>query len=368
MRRVACIISLAAMFGAIDATRAEEAQAPPRDRASLAAAADAYATDPVDDDRSQSPPNSDGDERRSLLETARSHDADQIPTLLKAAQYLDEAGMQDEAVKVRLLAARRRAKWQALLEEKSVELKSLQADVEALRRALGEARPVQVDFRILEVSRTHLRQMGFDWESVVDEPAPQPSKADAGLPVDQVRGGNGGDAFPRVVERTSKFFDVLELLGRRNIAKLIAEPSLATVDRRKAFIRTGDQAAHDKLMTRVEILPTVGDDESITLDLSLRMRDPQDVGPAGGFDFNNNGPPAPTREMQTTAKLKPGQTLVAACRIVRNAVAAKESGADKQQQVDEIEYLILATPKLVDCAAVAASQAHDGEAAQGSHR
>jgi len=366
MRRAACIIFLAAMFGTIDATRAEEAQAPPRDTASLAAAAEAYASNPADEDRSQSPPNSDGGERRPLLETARSQDADQIPTLLKAAQYLDEAGLQDEAAKVRLLAARRRAEWQSLLAEKSAEFKKLQAEVDALRKALGDGQQVRIDFRILQVSRTHLRYLGFDWKSVLDASAPQPSKSGAGLADDQVD-GSGGGAFPRVVERASKFFDVLELLGSRNVAKLIAEPSLATVDGRNAFVQIGDQAAQDELLMRVEILPTVAADGSITLELSLRMRDPHDLGPGGGFDFNNSGPPSPTREMQTAASLKPGQTLVARCEAARQRVTA-ESQAGAKQPVEVIEYLILATPKLVDLPAIAASPAGYGNAAQGTQR
>lgn len=366
MRRVACIVSLAAMLGTIDATRGEEVQAQPRDTASLAAAAEAYATNPADQDRRQSPPNLDGDERRALLEMARSQDAEQIPTLLKAAHYLEEAGLQEEAAAVRRLAARRRAEWRSLLDEKSAELKKLQADVDALQKALGDGQQVQIDLRILEVSRTHLRRMGFDWKNVLDAPAPQPSKSGQGLADDQI-GGNRGGAFPRVVERASKFFDVLELLGRRNIAKLIAEPSVATVDGRKASVQIGDQAAHDKLMTRVEILPTVAADGSIMLDLSLRMRDPLDIGPAGGFDFNNNGPPAPTRDLQTVAKLKTSQTVVAGVRIVRK-VGAMDAGANGKQQFDEIEYLILATPKLIDLPVVATAPTGEGKAAEGSQR
>lgn len=297
----------------------------------------------------------------------RAQDAVRIPTLLKAARYLEEEGMPEEAAKVRALAERQRAEWKTLLEQKTAELKALQAEVDALHVAIDGGRQVQVDFRILEISRTHLRQMGFDWKGVFDSPAPQPSQAEAGLPVDQVPGGNGRDAFPQVVGRTSKFFDVLELLGSRNIAKLIAEPSLTTVDGRKAFVQIGGQGADGKLMTRAEVLPTVDADGSIKLDLSLRMRDPQDIGPAGGFDFNNNAPPAPTREVQTAATLKTGQTLVAGCRVVRK-VAAKEAGAHGKQQFDEIEYLILATPKLVDLPVVAASQPREAKAAEGSQR
>lgn len=297
----------------------------------------------------------------------RAQDAVRIPTLLKAARYLEEEGMPEEAAKVRALAERQRAEWKTLLEQKTAELKALQAEVDALRVAIDGGRQVQVDFRILEVSRTHLRQMGFDWKGVFDAPAAQPSQAEAGLPVDQVPGGNGGDAFPRVVEGASKFFDVLELLGRRNIAKLIAEPSVATVDGRKAFVQIGDQAAHDKLMTRVEILPTVADDGSMALDLSVWMRDPLDIGPAGGFDFNNDGPPAPTRELQTVAKLKTGQTVAAGVRIVRK-VGAMDADANGKRQFDEIEYLILATPKLVDLPVVATAPTGEGKAAEGSQR
>ena len=366
MSRSACIFFVAAIFGAIDLVRSEETPALPRYAPEPKTGAEPDGTNPSYEDRSQSPLNLDGDARRALLEMARSQDADQIPTLLKAAHYLDEAGLQEEAAKVRALAARRRAEWQTLFDEKSAELKKLQADVEALRKALGDGQQVQIDFEIVQVSRTHLRYLGFDWKSVLDASAPQPTKSGAGLADEQVD-GSGDGAFPRVVEWKSKFFNVLELLGSRNIAKLIAEPSLATVDGRKAFVQIGDPAAQDKLLTQVEILPTVAADGSITLDLSLQIRDPQDIGPAGGFDPNNNGPPSPTRELQAAASLKPGQTLVARCEVVhKRAVVGSQIGG--KQPVEMIEYLILATPKLVDLPVVADSSAGEGKATEESQR
>ncbi len=369
MRRVACIISLAAMFGTIDIAQAEEALAPPRDMTSLAAAAEAYASNVADEDRSQSPPNLDGDERRALLETAPSQDADQIPTLLKASLYLQEAGLQEEATKVRLLAARRRAEWQALFDEKSAELKKLQADVDALRKVLGDERQVQIDFKILAVSRTELRTLGFDWTNVIDISGKnRDERRRVQLKADRNCGA------PLVIDAGSPFFRVLELLGSRHAVKVIAEPSVATVSGREAWFQVGEDpslhpAARDdskpvSLFTRAEVLPTVGDDGRIHLKLKVR------VGSDPGAQLHDEDVVAPAREVQAAAWLRPGQTLfvelVAAHRLVDPANSPR--APEVKHLVEQFEYVILATPKLVDLPVVAAFPADDNRSAPGAER
>lgn len=341
MRRLACTLSLAAMIGAIDLARGEEAAQPPRRRtASLAAAAEAYATIPGPEERIESRPCLDGDRRRALLEMARGQDADQIPTLLKAARYLDDAGLPAEAVKVRSLAARRCAEWQALLDEKSAELIELQADVDALRKALGDGPQVQIDFRILAVSLTHVRQMGLDWANVTGNSDENRDEQD--------EGGRSGGA-PCVIDASSPFFRILDLLGSRHVTRLLAEPCITTVSGREAFFQIGkdsapgDDAQPARLFTRAEILPTVAGDGRIHLKLKFR------VGPASG-DRVGDDDAASTREAQVAAWLRPGQTLFAETVIAHRLVDAADSPAalEVKNPVEEIEYVILATPKLVD--------------------
>ncbi|HVW38132.1 MAG TPA: hypothetical protein VHB99_12530 [Pirellulales bacterium] len=351
MSRSACIFFVAAMFGAIDLVRSEETPAPPRYAPEPTTRAEADETNPSYEDRSQSPPYLDGDQRRALLEMARSQDAEQIPTLLKAAHYLDVAGLQEEAAKVRALAARRRAEWQTLFDEKSAELKKLQADVEALRKALGDGQQVQIDVRILVVSRTKLRQLGFDWANVTGSSA---ENRDRCLGVQHQ--GDRGDA-PRVIDAGSPFFRVLELLGSRHVAKVIAEPSVTTGSGRPAFFEVSedsaprDDAKPARLFTRAELLPTVADDGRIHLKLKVR------VGSDPSARLHDEDAAAPTREVQVAAWLRPGQTLFAESVLAHRLVDPADSprALEVKNLVEQVEYVILATPKLVDASVARAA-------------
>lgn len=348
MRRLARIVFFVAMVGPIDLACGEDAVQPPRRRTdTLAAAAEAYAVAPEHEVRIQSRPCPDGDRPRMLLEMARGQDADLIPMLLKAARSLDDAGLPAEAVKVRSLASRRRAEWQALLNEKSAELIALQADVDALHKALGDEPQVLIDFRILKVSLLDLRLMGFDCANVIGSSDGTRDKRGKAQP--EVGRRDASDGAPRVIDANSPFFRMLDLLGSRHVTRLVAEPRVTTVSGREAVFQIGkdsetsDDAQPDKLFARAEIVPTVADDGRVHLKLKFRVSPTTDA----GLDDNIA---TPMYQTQVAAWLRPGQTLVADVVVAHRRVDAAEA----TNLVEETEYVLLATPKLVDDSAVGA--------------
>ena len=261
---------------------------------------------------------------------------------------------------------------------------------------VGGVQQVLLQVRVYEVSRTKLRQFGFDWGNLTKRgdiaaqgvaglmqsangggTAPRGLTAGTGMASNAMSGvGSGASIVPTfnfgVVSPGDSFFGVLAMLQSRNVAKILAEPQLTTVSGRPAFFNAGGEfpilvpqslgtlsTQYKKYGTQVDFVPIVLGNGSIRLEVRPRV---SELDPSHGITLNGTTVPAlTTREIDTGAELQAGQTLALAG-LVQQKSTDVSTGIPwlsdlpaigvlfrkVQEEVDEIELLIMVTPHLVE--------------------
>lgn len=251
---------------------------------------------------------------------------------------------------------------------------------------VGGVQQVLLQIKVFEVSRTKLRQMGFDWGNLTarGDIAAQgvggllKQAAGAGTAPKGMVAGTGLAAVGTqqmtfgVVSPGNSFFGILDLLQSRNVAKVLAEPQLTTVSGRPAFFNVGGEfpilvpqslgtlsIQYKKYGTQVDFVPIVLGNGAIRLEVRPRV---SELDPSRSVAINGTEVPGlRTREIDTGAEMQAGQTLAIAG-LVQLQVEDKINGIPwlsdlpvlgvpfrrMSEQLNEIELLILVTPQLVE--------------------
>jgi pilus assembly protein CpaC len=240
---------------------------------------------------------------------------------------------------------------------------------------VGGVAQVLLKVRVMEISRTKLRQLGVDWAYVgasgdfavnsITEILSLNAAADI------VTNNNDTFAFG-VVDGGSSFFGFLQALEQRKVAKILAEPNLVAVSGRPAQFNVGGEfpilvpqslgttsIEFKKYGTQVDFLPIVLGNGRVRLEVRPRV---------SSLDYPNgivlNGIVVPgllVREVDTAVEMKAGQTFALAG-LVQEKVDTQFRGLPwisdlpiigvpfrkTQDEVNEIELLIMVTPEFVD--------------------
>ena len=240
---------------------------------------------------------------------------------------------------------------------------------------VGGVQQVLLHVKVVEVSRTKMRQMGFDWAHVtgndfvvsrgagiLNAPDVNVSSGVSGAlnaTADTIRFG--------IVDGSSAFFGFLDALRSYNLAKLLSEPTLTTVSGRPASFNVGGEfpilvpgglgtvsIEYKQFGTRVDFVPIVLGNGNIRLEVRPAVTERDDASGVNGV------PAIRTRWVDTAAEMKAGQTLALAG-LVQHQVEAENVGvplvADLpwigaafrrvEHRVNETELLVLVTPELV---------------------
>ena len=243
---------------------------------------------------------------------------------------------------------------------------------------VGGVQQILLNVQVMEVSRTKLRDMGFDFanfngndaivSSISGLIASSTLSPGAVTPV----GGNAGDTVRfGIVDGSNSFFGFLRLLRQNNMAKILAEPKLVTVSGRPASFNVGGEIPvpvpqslgsvtieYKKYGTQVDFLPIVLGNGNIRLEVRPRI---SELDPSNAILVNGSLVPGlKERMIDTGVEMKAGQTLALAG-LVQNRIEATNRGipvlADMpwlgaafravHHQNNEIELLILVRPELV---------------------
>ncbi|MGB6041815.1 MAG: pilus assembly protein N-terminal domain-containing protein [Pirellulales bacterium] len=236
--------------------------------------------------------------------------------------------------------------------------------------SVGGVQQVLLHVKVMEVSRTKLRAMGFDWsitngaDFLVSSVSGLLSPGGAATGGDTVRFG--------IVDSNVNFLGVLEALRQNSIAKILAEPTLVTVSGRPAKFTVGGEfpilvpaglgtvsIEYKTFGTVVDFVPIVLGNGRIRLEVRPRVSELDD---SRGVTLNNQNVPAlNVREVDTGVELNAGQTLALAG-LVQNRTEAVNRGIPiisdlpyigvpfrrVEERNNEIELLIMVTPELVD--------------------
>jgi pilus assembly protein CpaC len=238
---------------------------------------------------------------------------------------------------------------------------------------VGGNQQVLLHVKVMEVSRTKLRVVGFDFANINgnDIIASGISGLFSGL--DAATGTavtSGGETLIfSAVGADNSFFGVLEALRQNNIAKILASPTLQTVSGRPAFFNVGGEfpilvpqslgtvsIEFKKFGTQVDFVPIVRGGGRIRLEVRPRV---SEIDPSRSVTINEISVPGlRVREVDTGVEMRAGQTLAIAG-LVQSRVETENRGVPwisdvpyvgalfrrVREEVNEIELVILVTPQ-----------------------
>jgi len=250
---------------------------------------------------------------------------------------------------------------------------------------VGGSHQVLLHVKAMEVSRTKLRSLGFDWVSLsngdlvasgVSGLLGSVTKAvindDGSITPPSASANAGATMRFDIIDGADAFFGVLEALREDNLAKVLAEPTLVTTSGRPAYFQVGGEVPYlvpqglgnlaveyKEYGTRVDFVPIVLGNGKICLEVRPRV---SDIDPGRSITSEGQTIYAFTkREVDTGVRMQAGQTLAIAG-LVQNRVESQRRGIPwvsdlpyvgaafrrVEERNNEIELLIFVTPELVD--------------------
>ena len=235
---------------------------------------------------------------------------------------------------------------------------------------VGGVQKVLLHVKVMEVSRTKLRAAGFDWAQLSSGSFITQSSSGL-LQAPGVLTGNTGATYRfGIVDGGSQFYGFLELLQQKDLAKLMAEPTLTTLSGRPASFNVGGEVPiplqqalgvttveYREFGTNIDFVPIVLGNGSIRLEVRPQVTE---IDPSLR-DQVTGVPGFRSRRADTAVEMKAGQTMAIAG-LVYNRVEATSRGtpwlADLpwagaafrrvQERVNEVELVILVRPEFAD--------------------
>ena len=237
--------------------------------------------------------------------------------LRAAARHLEAAGMTEDATLLRhragAEAARQRAEKVALLAKKTAELERLATEVQQLGSEVGSEPQILAEIRLLEVSRTKLQDLGFDFSGR------ELSTIFAGALKAAVP-KNAGFIVLGASQRASAD-GLMCALVRDQIARELAAPKLTMLSNRQAYLHVGGEVplldkggktiGFKKIGTTANIHPHLLDSGKIRAAIQLQhvecidnsVKKPGEPTGAVAPDFR-------TAEVDFGVEVEPGQTVL----------------------------------------------------------
>lgn len=241
--------------------------------------------------------------------------------------------------------------------------------------SVGGVQQVLLHVKVMEVSRTKLRALGFDWANFGRTDYFIQSVSGLIGEVSRAGGtanGTGGVTFEfGLIGDDNAFFGFLEALQDNNLAKVLAEPKLVTVSGRPASFNSGGEfpilvpqslgtigVEYKQFGTRVDFVPIVLGNGAIRLEVRPQV---SELDNANGVSINGNRIPGlRTRWADTAVEMRAGQTLALAG-LIQTRIESQKRGWPWLQDIpwagaafrrveeaqNEIELVVTVRPELV---------------------
>ncbi|MEX0676106.1 MAG: pilus assembly protein N-terminal domain-containing protein [Pirellulales bacterium] len=247
---------------------------------------------------------------------------------------------------------------------------------------VGGTQQVLLHVKVMEVSRTNLKALGFDFANfsgsnffgsaasgilAKSDPTASVFRSAANLTT------SGAEILQwGIVSDPSGFVGFLEALKRENLLKVLAEPNLVTVSGRPASYLVGGELPYPQptgfgnisinfkpFGTQIDFVPIVLGNGSVRLEVRPQVSEPD---PAQGITIAGTTVPAfRTRMVDTGVEMKFGQTLAIAG-LLQQRVDNEKRGVPYlmdlpyvgaafrriRTTVNEVELLVMVRPELVE--------------------
>jgi pilus assembly protein CpaC len=236
---------------------------------------------------------------------------------------------------------------------------------------VGGVQKVLLHVKVMEVSRTKLRTLGFDWAELNGQSFV--SQGVSGL-LNGIGVVNGGPSTVRfgIVNGNNEFYGFLEALRQNDLAKLVAEPTLTTLNGRPASFNVGGEVPilvpqslgsvtiqYREFGTQVDFVPIVLGNGMVRLEVR-----PQITELDNSLSVQLNGTNIPgfrQRRADVGVEMRAGQTLAIAG-LIYQRVEAQSRGipwlADvpwfgapfrrNTERMNEVELVIMVTPEFAE--------------------
>jgi len=187
---------------------------------------------------------------------------------------------------------------------------------------VGGVHKVLLHVKVMEVSRTKLRNLGFDWAQISSGGGFVSQSVSGLLQAPGTLTGNAGATVRfGVIGDGGEFYGFLEALRQNNLAKLMAEPTLTTLDGRPASFNVGGEVPipmqqalgvttvqYRQFGTRIDFVPIVLGNGTIRLEIRPEVTE---IDPSLR-DAVTGVPGFRQRMADTAVEMKAGQTLAIA--------------------------------------------------------
>lgn len=243
---------------------------------------------------------------------------------------------------------------------------------------VGGVQQVLLQVRIMEVSRTKLRNLGVDLAAVMESGSAFATAASGIMNTGVFSAGNtisqtGRATIPiRIASGGDNFYAFVEALKQNNLAKVLADPNLVTESGRPAFMNAGGEfpilvpqslgtisVEYRRFGTQIDFVPVVMGNNIINLQVRPRISEIDDT---RSVTINGQQIPGLTvREADTAVTLRAGQTLAIAG-LVQTRTNSSVRGVPvlmdtpvvgsffrrTSDTINEVELLIMVTPQIVE--------------------
>jgi pilus assembly protein CpaC len=240
---------------------------------------------------------------------------------------------------------------------------------------VGGVQQVLLHLRVMEVSRTKLRAMGFDFAQLSNGNMNSLVRSGVGsligVPTDEGKLPISTSSTFQfgVVDGNSAFFGVLEAMRKDNMMKILSEPTLVTVSGRPAQFLSGGSVPvmtggglgipanteYKDYGTQIDFVPIVLGNGKIRLEVRPEI---SEVDESRSLESQ---PAFRVRKADTGVEMAAGQTLAIAG-LIQTVVESQRKGLPwvsevpyvgalfrrVEEQRNEVEVLIMVTPELVD--------------------
>ncbi len=242
---------------------------------------------------------------------------------------------------------------------------------------IGGVQQILLKTKVMEVSRTKLRNAGFDWAYFdgSDYVVQSVSGLLTGGAVPSAIAASGADTMRfGIVDGNRAFYGFIEALRQNNLIKVLAEPTLVTISGRPASFNSGGEfpiivpqslgtvsIEYRQFGTRVDFVPLVLGNGNLRLEVRPQV---SEIDPSRSVTIENvTVPGLRTRWVDTAVEMKAGQTLALAG-LIQTRTESQNRGIPwlsevpwfgipfrrVEEQTNEVELLITVTPEFVDAA------------------
>jgi pilus assembly protein CpaC len=240
---------------------------------------------------------------------------------------------------------------------------------------VGGVQTILLHVKLMEVSRTKLRRLGFDWANFNGDDSIIQSASGlitSGSVSAQTVTSAGETVAFGIINEANSFFGFLDALKQNNLVKVLAEPTLVAQSGRAASFSSGGEfpilvpqslgtisIQYRQFGTRVDFVPIVLGNGRVRLEVRPQV---SEIDPSRSVTINSTTVPGlRTRWVDTAVEMNAGQTLALAG-LIQTQIEAETRGipwlADLpwfgtafrhvREQANEIELLVLVTPEFVD--------------------